>query len=142
MENNPLKQVPVVSLPDPGIYTALGQGGIEALVLAVYKLLAVSPIKAMFPADPAELEKSAVRSALFWVTACGGPPLYEQQVGPPRMRARHLKFTIDETSRRHWLDCWDVVLATAEADFGFPGPLLPSFRVYLESFSQWMVNSP
>lgn len=133
--------VPKVRLPDPRIYQTLGRPGIEKLVVQVYHELGRSSISFMFPQDPRELEASALKSALFWVTACGGPPLYEQQFGPPRMRARHLNFHITPEARQEWLRCWDTVLPTAPEELGFPPELIPGFRNYLEDFSGWMVNS-
>lgn len=137
---NPLGKLPQVTLPHPEIYQKLGREGIENLVKAVYRLLGKSPIAAMFPQTEDELMASAAKSALFWVTICGGPPLYEEKFGHPRMRARHMGFAIDEASRRHWVACWDQVLATAPEDFGFPAHRIAGFRAYIDSFSQWMVN--
>ena len=83
---------------------------------------------------------AAAKNALFFVGVCGGPPLYAQRIGPPRMRARHLPFAIDAHARRVWLDCWDAVLKGCGANYGFPEEHLPGFRAFLDGFSAWMVN--
>lgn len=35
----------------------------------------------------------------------GGPQLFVEQYGHPRLRARHLPFTINEAMRDQWLHC-------------------------------------
>jgi len=128
-------------MPDPAIWHAMGLKKITAMVQEVYLNLGRSPIAHLFPPDQTELLAAATKSALFWATVCGGPPLYEQQFGPPRMKARHLKFPIDEAARQSWLACWEPVLAKATQNYDFPAPHLEGFRTYLLDFSLWMVNS-
>lgn len=138
---NPSHQFPpVTTLPHPEIYEKLGHEGMNQLLAAVYRRLARSPIAALFPQDPDELEKAAHRSALFFVGICGGPPLYQMEFGHPRMRDRHMKFPIDEAARQAWISCWDAVLETAPQDLGFPREHLASLQEYLHTFSHWMVN--
>ncbi len=137
----PQNALPSVTLPSKEIYRTLGHSGVINLVKAVYRLLGKSSIAIMFPETEEALMASAEKSAMFWVTICGGPPLYEQKFGPPRMRARHMDFKIDEGSRLVWVDCWDKVLENAPEDFGFPKDHLEGFREYIKSFSKWMVNS-
>ncbi len=132
--------MPNVSLPSSEIYQVMGKDHIAKMIEAVYFGLAQSPIASMFPSDPEELVLAAQKSSLFWVTACGGPPLFEQKYGPPRMRARHLNFAIDHEARQAWLDCWYPVLARAHSDFSFPQQHMDGFVAYLEDFSLWMIN--
>lgn len=40
----------------------------------------------------------------------GGPPLFSDKYGHPRLRARHLPFTIDTKLRDQWLHCMYQVL--------------------------------
>lgn len=126
--------------PDPIIYQTLGQAGLTRLLQDFYLELGRSPIAGLFPQGEEALRQAGAKSALFFVGVCGGPPLYAQQVGPPRMRARHLPFAIDAAARRHWLDAWKPVLAAAPQAYGFPEAALPSFWAFLERFSAWMVN--
>lgn len=126
--------------PDPGIYKALGVEGITRMLQDFYLELGRSPIAGMFPQGEAALLEAGAKSALFFVGVCGGPPLYAMQVGPPRMRARHLPFAIDAQARQHWLACWEPVLAQAPAKYGFPPEHLDGFRRFLDGFSAWMQN--
>lgn len=128
-------------MPDPRIFTSMGAEGITAMVEEVYLNLWTSPIRGMFATHKDEVLASARKSALFWITVCGGPPLYEEKYGPPRMRMRHQAFSIDESARLHWLNAWYPVLAHATDNYGMPPDCLEGFRAYLEGFSRWMVNT-
>lgn len=65
---------------------------------------------------PKILEESKIKSADFLIQVTGGPFLYSRNYGPPRMRARHLPFPIDEKARRIWLSCYRKALDDWEAD--------------------------
>lgn len=130
----------ITTFPDPAIYRVMGEDGITRMLQAVYRVLGRSPIAELFPKGPEALDAAGAKSALFFVTICGGPPLYERRYGPPMMRARHMSFPIDEAARGHWLAAWDEVLEKAPESFGFPAEHLENFRIYLQTFSTWMVN--
>jgi hemoglobin len=78
-------------------------------------------LRAMHPADD-----SGSRSKLFWFLSgwMGGPPLYEEQRGHPRLRMRHAPFPIDTDAARGWLAC----MFGAMDDAGIAGDA----RAYLE----------
>lgn len=126
--------------PDPAIWRALGEVGLTGLLQDFYLELGRSPIAPLFPQGREALLAAGAQSALFFAGVVGGPPLYAQRVGPPRMRARHLPFAIDAAARAHWLACWEPVLAAAPARHGFPAEHLAGFRAFLVDFSAWMVN--
>lgn len=131
---------PAVPRPPASIYDALGTEGLFRLLAAFYTELGESPIAHLFPDSKAGLEVASQRSAAFFVQLCGGPPLFSQHIGPPRMRARHLPFEIDEMAREEWLACFARVLDTAGERFGFPEAAQQPFRAFLDGFSAWMVN--
>jgi hemoglobin len=103
-----------------------------------YAELEKSPIRAMFPQDMAE---GSQKLAKFLVSACGGPPLFQREYGPPRMRARHIPFVIGPKERDTWLACFSKVLDGAPEKYAFPVQHLEAFKQYLSAFSAWMVNS-
>lgn len=111
------------------------------MLRAVYRNIGKSPIADMFPQGEVALMAAAEKSALFWVTICGGPPLYAETYGPPMMRKRHFNFHINASGREQWLACWEPVLQAAPAQFGFPAEHLQGFKTWLEGFSGWMVNA-
>ena len=129
---------PQGSGPNSEIYRIMGDENIFRMMSDFYKELATSEIRGLFPSD---MEEASQKSAMFFVTLLGGPPLYMQKYGSPRMRARHLPFVIDEPARQVWLGCFERVLEGAEVKYEFPSQHLEGFKAFLQSFSAWMVNS-
>ena len=123
--------------PNPEIYRIMGEDNIFKMISDLYKELEKSEVRNLFPAD---MEEASKKSALFFITLLGGPPLYFQKYGPPRMRARHLPFEIDENARQVWLACFERVLQNADAKYQFPLQHLEGFKEFLKGFSSWMVN--
>ncbi len=123
--------------PSSEIYGLMGEANIRKMIADFYKELEMSVIRHLFPSN---LEESSKKSAAFFIGILGGPPLYLQQYGPPRMRARHLPFEIDESARQVWLRCFAKVLEGADVKYNFPSQHLEGFKDFLKSFSAWMVN--
>ncbi len=126
-----------VTPPDSTLYETMGEAGIIAMLRAFYEELGRSSLAGMFADDR---EQAAYRSAMFFVGLLGGPPLYAQKYGPPRMRARHLPFRITPAYQQIWLSCFEHVL-TRHQEFDMPAESVASFRNFLEGFSAWMVNT-
>jgi len=115
----------------------MGEANIFQMIADLYKELEKSEVRRLFPAD---MEAASRKSAAFFVGILGGPPIYIEKYGSPRMRARHLPFEIDERARQVWLGCFDRVLEGAETKYQFPLEHLQGFKDFLKSFSAWMVN--
>ena len=123
--------------PNPEIYRIMGEANIFKMILDLYKEIEQSEVRHLFPAD---MEEASKKSAAFFVTVLGGPPLYFERFGSPRMRARHLPFEIDERARQVWLACFERVLEGAESKYQFPPQHMAGFKDFLKNFSAWMVN--
>jgi hemoglobin len=123
--------------PYRGLYQIMGEDNIKALLRDFYFKLGESPISGMFPKD---LEKASFKSALFFIGLLGGPPLYHETFGPPRMRARHMPFKITAEFREVWLSSFYSVLENYE-NYAIPSEHLAGFKAFLDGFSAWMVNS-
>jgi hemoglobin len=54
---------------------------------------------------PADLSGSRNKLFMFLSGWLGGPQLYVQEYGHPRLRARHLPFPIGQEERDQWLMC-------------------------------------
>jgi len=115
----------------------MGEANICRMISDLYKELEKSEVRHLFPAD---MEEASRKSAAFFVGLLGGPPIYVEKYGSPRMRARHLPFEIDERARQIWLGCFERVLEGADAKYEFPAEHLPGFKEFLKGFSTWMVN--
>lgn len=116
----------------------MGEDAIFALLERLYSKLGESDIRELFPTD---LVAASRKSAAFFVQLMGGPPLFSQTYGPPRMRQRHLPFEIDEQARQQWLACFDLALEESISAGEFPQEELTDFRDFLGRFSAWMVNA-
>lgn len=100
----------LVTAPNPdaaSLYERLGGvDGVRALVDRFYDEMAEAPeareIRAIHPPD---LASSREKLHLFLCGWLGGPPLYVERYGHPRLRARHLPFPIGERERDQWLTC-------------------------------------
>lgn len=55
----------------------------------------------------------------------GGPPLYEEKWGHPRLRMRHLPFPIDDVAAAEWMRCMNLALDRVD--------VTGDLRVFLES---------
>lgn len=60
-----------------------------------------------------DLEPAIERLAAFLVQYFGGPRDYEALRGEPMLRARHLRFKLDEAARDAWLECMGGALEDA-----------------------------
>ncbi len=93
--------------PPPTPYEAVGgDAGVRALVDRFYDLMDLEPAYAGIRAlHPAELTGS--RDKLYWFLSgwLGGPDLYPQRFGHPRLRARHLPYPIGIAERDQWMAC-------------------------------------
>lgn len=132
----PINPQQIVS-PSREIFAAMGQENIYRMIEDLYVELEKSSIRDMFPRD---MNRSAQKSAAFFVGLLGGPPLYQQRYGNPMMRARHLPFPIGRAARDEWFACFERVLEDAPARYEFPVEHLEGFREFLRGFSLWMMN--
>lgn len=92
---------------DESVFSGLGgEPSVRALVDRFYDLMDLEPAYAELRSmHPPNLDES--RNKLFWFLCgwLGGPGHYEQRFGHPRLRARHMPFTIGIRERDQWLAC-------------------------------------
>lgn len=105
----------------PSIYELLGgAAGVRALVDRFYDLMDSDPACAGIRAlHPPALTGSREKLYLFLSGWLGGPPLYIERHGHPRLRARHLPFEIGTSERDAWMGC----MKQAMTDVGVPPAL-------------------
>ncbi|HNC09605.1 MAG TPA: group II truncated hemoglobin [Anaerolineales bacterium] len=103
-----------------------GETGVRALVDRFYDLMDSSPeaqdIRALHAAS---LKQSREKLFMFLTGWSGGPQLYIEKFGHPRLRMRHLPFPIGERERDQWLWCMNKALEE--------GNFHPSVIEYLKS---------
>lgn len=78
-----------------------GQGFFDNLVDRFYN--AVEADLVLRPLYPEDLGPSRARLAGFLAQYWGGPPLYSQMRGHPRLRLRHMPFAIGWAEREAWM---------------------------------------
>ena len=99
-------------------YELLGrEPGIRALVDRFYDLMDTLPEAREVRALHFEtLEGSREKLYLFLVGWSGGPQVYVERFGHPRLRARHLPFTIGDAARDQWMLCMTRALEDTVPD--------------------------
>lgn len=92
-----------------------GQDTIEKIVSRFYLLMDTLPeakdIRDQHTTDLAEAKEKLVMFLVGW---SGGPQLYIEKHGHPRLRMRHMPFKIGEKERDQWLFCMFKALDDCE----------------------------
>src|SRR5262249_49810655 len=91
----------------PSAFEALGGATtIERIVDLFYQRMDSLPeaatVRAMYPQDLTQSRRVLTSYLTEWL---GGPALYSTERGHPRLRARHLPFSIGVPERDAWLLC-------------------------------------
>ena len=99
-----------MSDPTTSLYAELGENRLRDLVAAFYRRVREDAIIGpMYPQDDwAGAEK---RLADFLIFRFGGPQTYIEERGHPRLRMRHLPFSIGIAERDRWLDLMGAAMA-------------------------------
>jgi hemoglobin len=114
-----------------------GDAGVRALVDRFYDLMEMEPAFAGIRAlHGASLAGPREKLYLFLSGWLGGPQLYVERYGHPRLRARHLPFPIASVERDQWLACMRRALADAEV----PAPLADKLMTAFFQTADWMRN--
>jgi hemoglobin len=117
------------------LYERLGTENLQALVDQFYDLVfADSEIKDLFKTDKDLIKK---KQFMFLSQFLGGPSLYSDVYGHPKMRARHLAHPISEDKAVAWLKCMHAAIDTLEISDEMKTELFERFP----STAFFMVNS-
>ncbi|NEX62739.1 group II truncated hemoglobin [Noviherbaspirillum galbum] len=114
-----------------------GEAKVRELVDRFYDLMELEPefagIRALHP--PAT---DGSRDKLYWFLTgwLGGPGMYVERFGHPRLRARHLPFAIASAERDQWLRC----MAWAMQDVGIAEDLQMRLMQSFFQTADWMRN--
>ena len=94
-----------------------GEQVLRRLVDRFYDLMDALPEAAGIRAlHPESLEHSREKLFMFLSGWMGGPQLYIERFGHPRLRARHLPFPIGGAERDQWMMCMRQALEEIEVD--------------------------
>jgi hemoglobin len=116
-----------------------GAESIRQLVDRFYDLMELEPAYAVIrQLHPADLSTSRDKLYLFLTGWMGGPELYQEKYGHPKLRARHLPFPIGSIERNQWLDCMQRAMDEVAIDALLKERLNESFF----ATADWMRNKP
>jgi hemoglobin len=103
---------------ESSIYELIGgETGLRSLVDRFYDVMDSSPEAAKIRAYHAKsLKRSREKLFMFLSGWSGGPPLYVESFGHPRLRMRHLPFSIGTVERDQWLWCMHKALDESQLD--------------------------
>ena len=94
-----------------------GTEKIRELVETFYDIMdadpKASPIRTLHPTD---LTSSREKLFMFLAGWTGGPQLYMERYGHPRLRQRHMPFSIGEAERDQWIYCMIQAMHTLKFD--------------------------
>lgn len=116
-----------------------GENGVQRLVDRFYDLMDSEPEAENVRALHAKsLRVSREKLFLFLTGWTGGPQLYVERYGHPRMRMRHFPFAIGIRERDEWLWCMDRALDEQE----MPDELRNFLRQRFHALADHMRNQP
>jgi hemoglobin len=103
---------------ETSLYELLGgEKGLRSLVDRFYDIMDSSPEAARIRSFHANsLKQSREKLFMFLSGWSGGPQLYVQKYGHPRLRMRHMPFAIGSVERDQWLWCMNKALEESHLD--------------------------
>lgn len=98
--------------PNTTLYELIGgETGLREIVDRFYDVMDAAPeAKKVRAIHPEDLAQSRDKFFMFLSGWSGGPPLYMEKIGHPRLRQRHMPFPIGKEERDEWLWCMDKAL--------------------------------
>jgi hemoglobin len=117
------------------IYSLVGEDGFTRLVSAFYRQVPEDDILGkMYPENTRAAAEQRLRD--FLIYRFGGPARYFDERGHPRLRARHLPFSIDQAARDRWIELMNRALLEA----ALPAEVEEHLRAFFEQTSTFLMN--
>ena len=114
-----------------------GESQVHALVDRFYDLMDLEPgYAALRAAHGTELVNAREKLKMFLTGWMGGPQRYTEQFGHPRLRMRHMPFSIGIAERDQWVACMDQAMQESHVDATLRTRLKESFM----QTADWMRN--
>jgi hemoglobin len=114
-----------------------GESQVHALVDRFYDLMDLEPgYTALRAAHGTELANAREKLKMFLTGWLGGPQRYTEQFGHPRLRMRHMPFSIGIAERDQWVACMDQAMQETAIDDALRTRLKESFM----QTADWMRN--
>ena len=114
-----------------------GEEGVRALVDRFYDLMDLEPAyQALRAAHGSTLQDARDKLSWFLCGWLGGPDHYVERFGHPRLRMRHMPFSIGALERDQWLAC----MGQAMTETGVDPVLLERLNKSFFQTADWMRN--
>lgn len=125
----------------PSLFGRIGAGPFAFLAERLYARIDRDPrIRHLFPEDLSAGSPSVTDMREFLTQFFGGPMAYSARKGHPRLRARHLRFPIDQAARDAWLENALGALDDCVGVYALDAVATAEISSYLERVSQFMTN--
>ena len=114
-----------------------GEERVHALVARFYDLMDLEAgYKELRAAHGSTLDEA--RQKLFWFLCgwLGGPDYYQERFGHPRLRMRHMPFSIGIQERDQWVACMDQAMGETDV----PEALRTRLKASFMNTADWMRN--
>ena len=135
-DQTPNSQRPMSEIDEGEVYRLIGEDGFARLVRAFYAQVPSDPILgAMYPAH--DLAGAEQRLRDFLIGRFGGPPRYIEERGHPRLRMRHMPFTLDEAAR----DRWVALMNRALDEVALPADVTLLLREFFAATATFLRNA-
>jgi hemoglobin len=122
-------------IDEGAVYARIGEDGFARLVRGFYKQVPDDPILGpMYP--QADLAGAETRLRDFLVGRFGGPARYVEQRGHPRLRMRHMPFSIDAEARNRWV----MMMERALDEAALPEDAADVLRAFFQSTATFLRN--
>lgn len=116
-----------------------GEAKVRELVDRFYDLMDslpdTRPLREMHARD---LRVSREKLFMFLSGWLGGPQLYIEKYGHPRLRQRHMPFAVDAAARDQWMQC----MVQAMEDVGIEESLREELKAAFYKTADFMRNQP
>lgn len=127
----------IEAIPEGNVYSRIGEEGFQRLVAAFYAQVPADEILGpMYPQDDMLGAEQRLRD--FLVGRFGGPRRYEEQRGHPRLRMRHMPFTLNQAARDRWVQLMDRALDQAQ----LPAEAEKVLRDFFHHMATFLMNAP
>jgi hemoglobin len=117
------------------VYSALGEDGFHRLIAAFYRQVPNDGVLGpLYPPDDFAGAEKRLRD--FLIFRFGGPQLYIEERGHPRLRMRHAPFPVDQAARDRWMKLMNNALEEIAA----PSDVKQILLAYFDSTATAMMN--
>lgn len=112
----------------------------QALVHRFYQEVRKDEIlRPLYPED--DLDGAERRLRMFLEQYWGGPHTYSDERGHPRLRMRHVEYSISQIERDAWLRCMHTAVASLDENT-VDQRHRTAFLQYIDAAAEMLVNNP